>query len=70
MASEYKLSYTASEIDARLGKVNELETSVANLSEDLDMDMLSMLHESGIINLIEDSNGKLYVDETEKLYII
>lgn len=31
MAIEYKLSYTASEIDKRLGKVSELTNDVADL---------------------------------------
>lgn len=44
--------------------------SISLVEENLDMDMLYMLHESGIIDLIEDSNGKLYVDENEKLYVI
>lgn len=40
------------------------------LSEQIDIDILSVLYESGIANLIEDSSGKLYVDENEKIYII
>lgn len=35
MATEYKLSYTASEIDQKLGKVDTLETEVSALSEDI-----------------------------------
>ena len=33
MATEYKLSYTASEIDEKLGKVDEHETSISQLSQ-------------------------------------
>ena len=35
MATEYKLSYTASEIDEKLGKVDEHETSISQLSEEI-----------------------------------
>ena len=32
--AEYKLSYTASEVDAKLGKVDEHDLSIRNLSQD------------------------------------
>ena len=35
MATEYKLSYTASEIDEKLGKIDENTTNIGKLSEDI-----------------------------------
>lgn len=35
MATEYKLSYTASEIDEKLGKIDENTTNISKLSEDI-----------------------------------
>ena len=37
MATEYKLSYTASQIDERLGKINELESDIAQLVAQLSL---------------------------------
>lgn len=36
MATEYKLSYTASEIDEKLGKIDENTTNISKLSEQID----------------------------------
>ena len=33
--AEYKLSYTASEIDEKLGKIDGIETQVSGLSEEI-----------------------------------
>lgn len=35
MATEYKLSYTASEIDEKLGKIDENTTNISKLSEEI-----------------------------------
>lgn len=58
MANEYKLSYTASEVDAKLGKVNELETSVANLSEQI-------ANIDGLCEPMEDDIPKVFLSGSE-----
>jgi flagellar hook-associated protein FlgK len=35
MATEYKLSYTATDINARLGKINQLSENVADLQDNI-----------------------------------
>ena len=55
MAAEYKLSYTASEIDERLGKVDEIETLRQSMFSGDYNDL------KNAPNVVEDGEGGLYV---------
>lgn len=56
MATEYKLSYTAPEIDEKLGKVDKNETDISKLSEEIN-------------KLSNDSNIEPFEDDIPTVYI-
>ena len=55
MATEYKLSYTASEIDERLGKVDEIDSLKQNLFSGDYNDL------KNAPNIIENGDGELFI---------
>ena len=69
MATEYKLSYTASEIDEKLGKVDENAVNISNLSKEIgDLSQLSAYGTSVteiLLKLI--SGGNITPEEKEVL---
>ena len=58
MADEYKLSYTASEIDNKLSKIPN------------EVDPLAMLTEGGFINPVANKNNAIYIDENGAIFSI
>ena len=42
MATEYKLSYTANEINEKLGKIDNLESAISNISSNTIIDVISL----------------------------
>lgn len=49
MATEYKLSYAASEIDRRLGMVDDLNTQIGNINENIPAKVSDLENDSGFI---------------------
>lgn len=58
MENEYRLSYTAEEIDRKLGKIPN------------EVDPLVMLAEGGFVNPVVDKNNAIYIDENGIIFSI
>ena len=55
--AEYKLSYTASEVDAKLGKVDEHDLSIRNLSQEI-----TNIGVSSLVEPMKDDIPKVFID--------
>ena len=65
MATEYRLSYTASEIDEKLGQIDGLSTQVSHLSSDVFDIKSNVIQQNAIfVNSIEECA------DTTKLYVL
>ena len=62
--AEYKLSYTASEIDEKLGKIDVIEANKTSDSEIIDM-----LFELDTINTVTNENGYILTDENDNILL-
>ena len=59
MAREYKLNYTASEINEKLSKIGDLEIPAPATDEE----MLDALIEADILKTVTDADGAILTDE-------
>lgn len=62
MATEYRLSYTASEIDEKLGKVDTNELNISKLSEDIADLKENLPSNTNLAEPMEDDIPKVFID--------
>ena len=83
MANEYKLPYTASEINEKLGKIDNKVSTVNGVSPDengnveiqtgeiiTEDEMLKMITELELVEPISTVSGELFIDSDGKLFVL
>lgn len=83
MAVEFKLSYTANEINEKLGRVDKSVLTINGIAPDkngnvevsssssvTDEEVLELLMEMDIVQPIANQNGVLYINNNNKLYVL
>lgn len=82
MATEYKLSYTAAEIDERLAKVDDIKQSDWNQNDETasdyvknkpeiiaDEEIIEMLAQEDMLPVVADADGSLLSDENNNVLL-
>lgn len=69
MATEFKLSYTAAQVNEKLGKIDSLATTdyvdsaVENIDIATDDEIIDMLIQEDVLPVVVDSDGAILSDE-------
>ena len=71
MATEYKLSYTASEIDRRLGLIDDLSNQVDDLSRQADDEnIMDAMAEIDLIAPVALLDGSIITSNSNEIYCL
>lgn len=70
MANEFKLSYTASDINRRLGLIDNLANKNELPNYLSDEDILEFIINTGYVNPVIADSNKVFTDNNNNVYIL